>query len=297
MRRTALFLAALSALAAPAARADDLKLKDGATVSGVIVGYEENSFKVKTTYGYAVVQKDQVVSIRITSAAASANSSAPAREDVPPQPAQPPAIPAAANLSSRPAPRGAGAHPATRAPLILPRPIRSSFLFAQSSALPPPPDPGPIREQVAGNRYINDSYGFEMYKPPDWEVLDGARSMLPGAIAAMGTGDETTYLLIGQDPAGKSPAEELNAAETRLRDALDNFRALGERQLTVSGSAALERRFRGSADQHDWSGVVVVVPRGGQLYTIFGMTRADDDLVQIQENVIGRAIASLQFTQ
>ncbi len=49
-------------------------------------------------------------------------------------------------------------------------------------------------------------------------------------------------------------------------------------------------------DQHDWSGVVVLVPRGAKLYTIFGMTRADNDLVQIQENVIARAISSLQFT-
>jgi len=38
------------------------------------------------------------------------------------------------------------------------------------------------------------------------------------------------------------------------------------------------------------------VSRGARLYTIFGMTRADNDLVQIQENVIARAISSLQFT-
>ena len=58
-----------------------------------------------------------------------------------------------------------------------------------------------------------------------------------------------------------------------------------------------EHRFRGSVDQHDWSGVVVLVPRGPKLYTIFGMTRADNDLVQIQENVIARAISSLQFAE
>ncbi len=296
MRRATLLLAILSALAAQAAHADVLKLKDGSEISGVIVGFEANSFKVKTTYGYAVVQKDQVVSIRITGAAAPASSTASSVVANPPQPAPPPAIPAAVNKSARPAPRNVAGRPSATAPAILPLPIRSSMLFAQTYALPPPPDPGPIRERVSGNLYINDSYGFEIYKPPDWEVLDGARSMLPGAIAAMGTGDQTTYLLIGQGPAGKSPAEEMNAAEARLREALDNFRALGEQRLTVSGTSALERRFHGSADEHDWSGVVVVVPRGGQLYTIFGMTRADNDLVQIQENVIGRAIASLQFT-
>jgi len=60
----------LAMLLAPSAvRADELKLKDGSTISGTIVGYEENSFKVKTSYGYAVVQKDQVVSIGISVAA------------------------------------------------------------------------------------------------------------------------------------------------------------------------------------------------------------------------------------
>jgi peptide methionine sulfoxide reductase MsrB len=76
-----------------------------------------------------------------------------------------------------------------------------------------------------------------------------------------------------------------------------NFRELDDKQIMVSGTAATEHRFRGSVDQHDWSGVVVLVPRGEKLFTIFGMTRADNDLVQIQENVIARAISSLQFTE
>src|SRR6202047_5462492 len=49
-----------------ALRADELKLKDGTTITGTIVGFEENSFKVKTSYGFAEVQKDQVVSIVIS---------------------------------------------------------------------------------------------------------------------------------------------------------------------------------------------------------------------------------------
>src|ERR1700734_3828963 len=63
-------LAALALLqfAAPA-RADEIKLKDGSKINGTIVGFEDNSFKVKTSYGFAVVQKDQVVSITVTDAA------------------------------------------------------------------------------------------------------------------------------------------------------------------------------------------------------------------------------------
>src|SRR5579862_4584616 len=61
--------AAALALATAPARADEIKLKDGTKISGTIVGFEENSFKVKTSYGFAEVQKDQVVSIVISAAA------------------------------------------------------------------------------------------------------------------------------------------------------------------------------------------------------------------------------------
>src|SRR5579864_2140698 len=60
-------LAATSFAVRPAT-ADDLKLKDGTKISGTIVGFDDNSFKVKTNYGFAVVQKDQVASIVITPA-------------------------------------------------------------------------------------------------------------------------------------------------------------------------------------------------------------------------------------
>jgi hypothetical protein len=103
--------------------------------------------------------------------------------------------------------------------------------------------------------------------------------------------------LIGQQPVGKSLASDIEATDRRLHDLLENFRALGEKKITVSGMPAVERRFRGSVDQRDWSGVVVFFQRGTTLYTIFGMTYAGSDLVQIQENVINRAISSLEFTK
>ena len=154
-----------------------------------------------------------------------------------------------------------------------------------------------MREEVSGNLYTNQTYGFRMYKPPTWELVEGARSVLPGAITALGTSDETTYLLIGRQPVGKSFESDIAATDRHLQDTLDNFRPLGEKKITVSGMPAVEHRFRVSVDQRDWSGVVVFFQRDGHLYTIFGMTYAGSDLVQIQENVINRAIASLQFTK
>ena len=154
-----------------------------------------------------------------------------------------------------------------------------------------------MREEVSGNLYTNDTYGFQMYKPPTWKLIEGARTILPGSITALGTDDQNTYLLIGQEPSGKSLANDIAATEQRLHSILENFRPLGEKQVMISGVSATERRFRGSVDSRDWSGVVVYIPRGARVYTIFGMTLADTDLVQIQENVISRTISSLQFTK
>ncbi len=338
-------LAAISFAVRPAS-ADDLKLKDGTKISGTIVGFDDNSFKVKTNYGFAVVQKDQVVSIAITPAAKfddpekkpepaadktpapappkptkpeTANATPSAKSTTPPN-AHPDSASEAANADQSaaapiPAPKktntsidaktsvtGAALTPkAAPAPVTAsaPPPATASAAAATPAPAPAPKPaaPEPIRESVNGNTYTNETYGFQMYKPPDWEVIASASTLMPGAIAAMGTGDQTTYLLVGQGPAGKTIASDEDQADRRLRGIMENFRPLDVQHVTVSGSAAIERRFRGSVDQHDWSGVVVLVPHGSQLYTIFGMTIADTDLVQIQENVIARAISSLQFTK
>ena len=338
-----------AALLAPRAlHADDIKLKDGTKISGTIVGFEENSFKVKTSFGFAIVQKDQVVSISMSDAPKAADKSTePAAEKAPaPEPAKEPARKEAAKSVTAPQPlpamsgsdseNAAKAEPpaktppvakATPAPAPVPAPVAAKTVAKSTPAPPPstapsmrpasaapssaanaapaplvataPPKPAapePIKEAVNGNVYTNETYRFHMYKPPDWDVIATAPKVLPGAITAMGTGDDMTYLLIGQEPAGKSLATDMDTTEKRLRDVMVNFRALDDKQITVSGATATEHRFRGSVDQHDWSGVVVLVPRGEKLFTIFGMTRADNDLVQIQENVIARAISSLQFT-
>jgi|HubBroStandDraft_1064217.scaffolds.fasta_scaffold06937_7 hypothetical protein len=328
MRLRLPFIAAAILLVALGVRADEIKLKDGTKISGTIVGFEENSFRVKTSYGFAVVQKDQVLSISISDSAKRPEAEKKADADKKPEPAvekssaqaaptktetaaasakpvksEPPVAPLPASAADvKPAANGASSSQsavAKAAPTASPAPpvANATPVSAPGAGAPQPAAPEPMREEVNGNTYTNDTYGFQMYKPPDWRVIDGARSLLPGAITAMGTGDQTTYLLIGQEPAGKSLATDMDATEKRLREIMDNFRPLGDKQISVSGSEAVERRFRGSVDQHDWSGIVAIVPHGARVYTIFGMTYADTDLVQIQENVISRAISSLQFTK
>jgi hypothetical protein len=354
---TVVGLAALALLqfAAPA-RADEIKLKDGSKIYGTIVGFEDNSFKVKTSYGFAVVQKDQVVSIMVTGDANKAEPDSAKKHE--PDSAKKPEsatakksdadavkksesaaakIPVAAptptpaiakpekaerasasspakNADSDSAANSIEEYPHTDAPTTPPtnstKPASPSpstpsatstsnavTPIAAAAPAPKPAAPEPMREEVSGNLYTNDTYGFRMYKPPTWKLIEGARTILPGSITALGTDDQNTYLLIGQAPTGKSLANDIASTEQRLRDVMENFRPLGEKQVMISGVSATERRFRGSVDSRDWSGVVVYIPRGAQVYTIFGMTLADTDLVQIQENVISRAITSLQFTK
>jgi hypothetical protein len=292
----------------PILRADELKLKDGTTITGTIVGFEENSFKVKTNYGFAEVQKDQVVSIVISAAAKKKESekkSEPASDASGATDADPAKVsksaPAKSNSAvsaSTAAPSGSNSpHSASK---VATKPATPGSTAANVPAPTPPAParpaaPEPMREEVSGNNYVNETYGFRMYKPPAWKVIEGARTLLPGSITAMGTDDQTTYLLIGQQNGAQSVTVNMDATERRLRDIMENFRPLDEKHITVSGLPAVERHFRGSVDQRDWSGVVVYIPHDSHLYTIFGMTIADTDLVQIQENVIARAISSLQF--
>jgi hypothetical protein len=83
--------------------------------------------------------------------------------------------------------------------------------------------------------------------------------------------------------------------EKRLHDVYENYRLITERKTVVGGQPAIEYRYRGMAEDHDWSGTLSVVSHGGEFLTVLGMTFADTDLIQIQENVITRAIASVEF--
>ncbi|MFZ0908325.1 MAG: hypothetical protein WA766_19630 [Candidatus Acidiferrales bacterium] len=341
MKRLLLAASAFLVLAV-ALRADTLHLKDGSTVTGVIVGFDQNSFRVKTTYGFAVVRRDAVISIDV----AEGNSGADKKSAPEKKPAAPAATPTAEKSSAAapaPAPAQPAAKPATPPPpaqpataaAIPPKPMDkpahteppastsvppnastppAATPGANSAANPPananaakpavaaakppaPPKPvdEPIREEASGNSYSNLTYGFRMFKPPTWEIVEGARKTLPGTIAALGTADETTYLLIGTSPAPGSLDADLKSSDVKLREMFDNYRPLGDDRLTISGTNAIERKFRGTIDTQEWSGVVVLLERGKQTYTILGMTVANSDLVQIQENVIHRAISSLQF--
>ena len=152
-----------------------------------------------------------------------------------------------------------------------------------------------MQEMVRGNIYVNQSYGFQMYKPPAWDVIKNPQKQLPNAVGALGTKDQTTLLVIGRDPMSDSIEARAATTEGALRGVYSNFRPLDTKRITVAGLPAIEERFYGSLDDHDWSVTVTTLARDKELFTILGMTSANSDLIQIQENVIAKAISSLQF--
>ena len=79
----AVFLLMISAAAFPA-HADEIQLKDGKKLYGVIVAYEDNMFKVKTDYGFVLVEKDKIAKIIPSTPASKSEPQPAAKKDVPP---------------------------------------------------------------------------------------------------------------------------------------------------------------------------------------------------------------------
>jgi hypothetical protein len=295
-----------------AAQGDEFHLKDGSKIIGTIVAYEDGSFKVQTSYGFAYVRKENIAEIvpadkkPSVSPADSAHqapalkpstlSSADPSTKVAPMPRP---IPNYARAASKPG--GAGTKAANLSPPAI-EASPSSALLPDISALLHPgeavdPRATPTKEIVRGNVYVNQTYGFQMYKPPTWQVIPGAQNELPSAIGALGTEDQTTLLIIGRDRLNDSLENQAVKRERTMREVYDNYRPIETKQVIIAGFPAIEQRFYGTLDAHDWSVTVATLARGNEVFTIVGMTSADSDLIQIQENVIARTIGSLTFIQ
>jgi hypothetical protein len=329
---------AFCAIALPA-WADEIRLKDGKKLYGVIVSYEDNMFKVKTDFGYVLVEKDKIASIVPTTPTDKPEAQPAAKKDAASQPSKPGSDsqpkaesavasssetsvaptnasvkevnPAASAKADKPSAKATITATAAKPELSANAPASNSSTPATkgstasaatgltASAAPPAPPKEPEvpvnREDVQGNLYTNYTHGFRMYKAPSWNLLEEARSALPNAIVAMGTPNESTLLVVGAENT-KDPLDIAAAAvEKRLHDVYSKYQKLSQRKTVVGGLPGVEYQYRGTADDHEWSGRLVVVARGKDILTVLGMTYADTDLIQIQENVIARAIASLNF--
>jgi hypothetical protein len=292
------------------ARADEIRLKDGKKLYGVIVGYEDNMFKVKTDFGFVLVEKDKIASIIPDSPGQPASATTESiskpgdtNEGKGGVVAEPTKREKAAAILTNPSvrpelPTASKSATDAKAPALKPTASVPKPVLVTTSATPPPPkeEPAVNQEEIQGNLYINHQFAFQMYKAPSWQIIDGAGQTLPNAIVAMGTPNESTLLVVGHEKSKDSLESTAGAVEKRLHDVYDNYRLISQRKTVVGGQPAIEYRYQGLADQHDWSGTLSVVPHGGEFLTVLGMTFADTDLIQIQENVITRAIASLDFS-
>ena len=311
------------------ARADEIRLKGGRKLYGVIVAYEDNMFKIKTDFGYELIEKDKIESIIPSTPAEKSEAASAAKKDTTPPPSKTEGgaptsssetSATAANASVKTAELG----PAGKADKIAPKMTNAAVKpeatvttaaansaapavkgsaaatngAAASPALPAAPKEPEVpanREEVQGNLYTNYTHGFRMYKAPSWNLIEEARGALPNAIVAMGTSNESTLLVVGEEKT-KEPLDTAAAAvEKRLQDVYVNYRRVSQRKTTVGGLPAVEYQYRGKADDHDWSGKLVVIARSKDMLTMLAMTYAESDLIQIQENVISRAITSLDF--
>ena len=295
------------------AQADEIRLKDGQKLYGVIVAYEDNMFKVKTDFGFVLVEKNKIASIvpNVTSGHKAAKAEPPAAEK-----------PAAAKAAAVSAPEAVPekktiAFSAATTPIVPPtKATNGAASIANPPALKPtakPPvatlvttdqpvkpkeiQPPTNRETLQGNTYINYTHGFQMYKPPSWKLLDDAGKEIPNAIVAMGTANESTLMVVGSEKTKGSLDLTAADVEKRLRETYGNYRRISQRKTVSGGFPAVEIHYRGLADAHDWSGTLLVVSRGEDVFSVLGMTYSDSDLIQIQENVIGRAISSLEFNK
>lgn len=301
---------ALSALVL-SARADEIRLKSGRKLHGVIVGYEDDMFKVKTDDGYELVRKDKVESIIPSTPAPKAapdpkkdGSQHPSKPTDEAQPKTEPAVATSSNGGASASPANASVKTITPSPSSASTsakttpPANASAATASVAAPAPPKEPEvPVnREEVTGNLYTNYTHGFRMYKAPSWNLIEEARNALPNAIVAMGTSNESTLLVVGEEKTKDSLDTAASAVEKRLHDVYANYQRVSQKKTVVGGMPAIDYQYRGKADEHDWSGRLVVIARGKDILTVLAMTYADSDLIQIQENVIARSISSLDFS-
>jgi hypothetical protein len=320
------------------ARADEIRLKNGRKLSGVIVGYEDDMFKVKTDYGYELIKKDSIASIIPSAPAGKPEAESAAKKEAAQQAGKPTgdsqpqteptvappsdtsaaatnanakvansgsagkadkAAPKITNTAVRPDVPTSTASANVAAPAIKGSPAATPNGLAPAAAAPAPPKEPEVpanREEIQGNLYTNYTHGFRMYKAPSWSLIEEARGALPNAIVAMGTSNESTLLVVGEEKTKEPLDASAATVEKRLHEVYLNYQKLSERKTVVGGLPAIEYQYRGKADNHDWSGKLVVVGRGKDMFTVLAMTYADTDLIQIQENVIARAIASLDFS-
>src|SRR5258708_14119138 len=105
-----------------------------------------------------------------------------------------------------------------------------------------------------------------MYKAPRWNLLDDARKALPNAIVAMGTSNESTLMVVGQEKTKEPLDTAATTVEQRLREIYSSYQQISRRKTIVGGLPAVGNQYRGFADAPILAGTLAVVARGSRLF-------------------------------
>ena len=263
MRNTARLwcLTALWAVA-PLAMAEEVILRDGRKLTGTIAGVERGVYRLETDFGVALIKKEWIERIQFSPSAKKEASAKkpPARKETP-----------------RPAVRPARAPSPPPPPLIRER--RSPG--------------GRVQERIQGTTYINESYRFQLFRPPTWRILEQAARSIPSAVTVLGTPDESTMLVVGSVLYEGPPSAYAEILVSALRQSYSEFVFKPEERIRVAGRPAIRRRFSGMAAGHEWHGLVVNLADGPAHYGLIGVTR--HELSGFKASVLSKMVKSFRF--
>src|SRR5260370_1508898 len=106
-----------------------------------------------------------------------------------------------------------------------------------------------------------------MSKAPSWDLLEEGRKALPNAIGAMGTSNESTLMVVGQEKTKEPLDTAATTVEQRLREIYSSYQQISRRKTIVGGLPAVENQYPGFADDHILSGKLAGVARGKDPFT------------------------------
>jgi len=265
--------------------ADEFILKDGQKISGTLVGFENGMFRVETEFGYALIRKDKVATVSMTSSGANKITEKNSGRSN-----------AAASEASGNAGHGAAGSAMRQESLVEPGPTSP---LPHNVPTPPPseplnePLPSHLQEHLEGISYVNDTFQFAMFKPPDWKLYEELHREKVSAIVALASQDDQTLLFVDRQVWSGPPDLSDDRIEANLRLTYENYKKLDETRSTVDGHEAIRRSFTGVIDGVEWHGVSVRFARGNTVFGIIGLTSAET--YQFQEAIFNKVIKSFHF--
>lgn len=277
----------VASIAATPAQAEEFYLKDGSRLVGTIIGYTNDSFRIQTSRGLVVIERNLIQ--RIIFGSNTAGSGRRSRDGKERRGLLLPSIRIYREeyIPMVPPPFDAAFYA---------RPAGSFGTTYRSQPLPVliPPRPTKIQEYVNPTLYVNQSFQFTLYKPPTWHSYPNQVDLENQVIAMLGTSDESTLLLIGWEYFKGSNATYARLAEDSLRAVYTDYQLLSEGPMKIAGATAYQRHFSGLAEGRYWTGWAVYVTRGAEHFTLLGLTSAGQ-FTSLQEVVLRKVVGSFQF--